>query len=35
MRLRISHILAVISLVSVYVPTGLSEFSMTAFYAKF
>ena len=35
MTLRISHILGVISLVSVYVPTGVSEFSVKeAFYAQ-
>ena len=35
MRLRITHTLGVISLVSVYVPTGLSEFSVKeAFYAQ-
>ena len=35
MRLRISHTLGVISLVSVYAPTGVSEFSVKeAFYAQ-
>ena len=34
-RLRITHTLGVISLVSVYTPTGVSEFSVKeAFYAK-
>ena len=35
MRLRNSHTLGVISLVSVYAPTGVSEFSVEeAFYAQ-
>ena len=35
MRLRITHTLGVISLVSVYPPTGVSEFSgKEAFYTK-
>ena len=35
MRLRISHTLGVISMVSVYAPTGVTEFSVKeAFYAQ-
>ena len=34
MRLRFSHTLGVISLVSLYTPTGVSEFTVKEFYAK-